>query len=523
MVNITKAVLQKEDCFFVILLDFLLQFNSGGGMLMEEILEKINGAVWGLPTVLLIIGVGLLISFKTGFAQITLFPLAVRDFVRKFRKPENGDGTSAYQALCTALAATVGTGNIAGVAGAICLGGPGSIFWMWICGFIGMATKYAEAVLAVRYRRKNAAGEYIGGPMYMIRQGLHSRYRYLAYIYCFFGVVAAFGVGNATQVNAVIGGINGAIIALGGQQSRIVDIGIAVALCIVVGLVLFGGAKRIGRIAESIVPFAAVFYVLLCLGVLLVRLEHIPAVFSQIMEGAFSPRSVTGGMVGSAFVALRVGASRGVFTNEAGMGTASIAHAAADVDHPCRQGLMGIMEVFIDTILICTLTAFVILCSGVSIPYSLDTGVSLTVDSFSSVYGMWICVPLAVCLCAFALATIFGWGLYGIRCAQFLFGDKVWKPFSALQVATVMLGALLGTGTIWLLADSVNALMAIPNLMALFLLMPELVRLTNDFKSTSGRNSALGGTNEDIHQRKPLRAFSYAKVPSNGGKGGTGR
>ena len=178
MVNITKAVLQKEDCFFVILLDFLLQFNSGGGMLMEQILEKINGAVWGLPTVLLIIGVGLLISFKTGFAQIRLFPLAVKDFVSKLRKPENGDGTSAYQALCTALAATVGTGNIAGVAGAICLGGPGSIFWMWICGFIGMATKYAEAVLAVRYRLKNAAGEYIGGPMYMIQFGISNKYFY---------------------------------------------------------------------------------------------------------------------------------------------------------------------------------------------------------------------------------------------------------------------------------------------------------------------------------------------------------
>ncbi len=449
---------------------------------MEQILEKVNGIVWGLPTILLIVGVGLLITFKTGLVQFVMLPQAIRDFVRRFRKSDSRNDTSAYRALCTALAATVGTGNIAGVAGAICLGGPGAIFWMWVCGFIGMATKYAEAALAVRYRQKNSAGEYIGGPMYMIKRGLPARYGWLAYAYCFFGVVAAFGVGNATQVNAVIGGINSVLVALGGQRSRIIDMVIAALLCVIVGLVLFGGAKRIGRIAEGIVPFAAMLYILLCLGVILLRLDYIPAAIAQIFTGAFTPRSVTGGVVGSAFIALRLGASRGVFTNEAGMGTASIAHAAAQVEHPCRQGLMGIMEVFIDTILICTLTALCILCSGISIPYSFDAGVNLTIAAFSEVYGTWISIPLSVCLCAFALATIFGWGLYGIRCAQFLFGDKVWRPFSTLQVATVMLGAFLGTGTVWLLAESVNALMAIPNLIALYMLMPELIRLTKEFK-----------------------------------------
>ena len=326
----------------------------------------------------------------------------------------------------------------------------------------------------------------------MIQTGLHYRYKFLAYVYCFFGVVAAFGVGNATQVNAVIGGINSAIIALGGRQSPMVDIGIAFVLCVIVALVLFGGAKRIGSMAEGIVPFAAIVYILLCFGVLLLRFDHIPAAMGQIVSGAFTPESVTGGMVGSIFISLRIGTSRGVFTNEAGMGTASIAHAAAKVEHPCRQGLMGIMEVFIDTILICTLTALVILCSDVTIPYTIDAGVGLTIEAFSSVYGIWVCVPLAACLCAFAVATIFGWGLYGIRCAQFLFGDKVWRLFSALQVATVMLGALLGTGTIWLLADTVNGLMAIPNLVALFFLIPELTRLTNEFKSTLRRNLTAG-------------------------------
>lgn len=497
----------------------MLKFQRNGGMLMEKFLANLNSLVWGLPTVILIVGVGLLISFKTGFVQFSMLSQALRDFAGRFCKKEETDGTSAYRALCTALAATVGTGNIAGVAGAICIGGPGAVFWMWICGFVGMATKYAEATLAVRYRTISAAGEYIGGPMYMIQKGLNGRFGILAYIYCFFGVVAAFGVGNATQVNSVIGGINSAIVALGGEQSRGFDLLVAFILCIIVALALFGGAKRIGALAEGIVPFAAVLYILLCVGVLILRFDKIPSAFVKILIGAFTPQGVTGGAVGSFILALRIGASRGVFTNEAGMGTASIAHASAQVDHPCRQGLMGIMEVFIDTILICTLTAFVILCSDIGIPYSVDLGVNLTIEAFSSVYGNWITIPLAICLCAFAIATIFGWGLYGIRCAQFLFGDKAWRLFSILQVLTVMLGAVLGTGTVWLLADSVNGLMAIPNLLVLLLLIPELTRLTNEFKSTLGRGSARGGTNENIYQCKPLRTISNAKIPSAGGKG----
>ena len=456
---------------------------------MERFLQSVNNVIWGIPMLALIVGAGIYITAKTGFAQLSLFPQAAKTFFGRLREKNTG-GTTAYRAMCTALAATVGTGNIAGVAGAICLGGPGSVFWMWICGLIGMATKFAEATLAIRYRSKNADGEYMGGPMYMISMGLNKRFLPLAYVYCFFGVVAAFGVGNATQVNAVIGGINGVVTALGGTKSRILDLAIGFALCIIVALVLFGGASRIGSVTESLVPFAAVFYILLCIGVLVVRAEQIVPAFEQIVTGAFSPKSVTGGMLGSAFIAMRIGASRGVFTNEAGMGTASIAHSAARVEHPCQQGLMGIMEVFIDTIVICTMTALVILCSGVSIPYSIDSGVDLALEAFSHVYGPWICIPLAVCLCAFAIATIFGWGLYGIRCAQFLFGPNVWNVFSFLQTATVMLGALLGTGTVWLLAESVNGLMAIPNLTALLFLTPELKRLTDEFRRSMHKNMA---------------------------------
>ncbi len=485
---------------------------------MIAVLEWVNQFVWGIPTLILIIGVGIYLTIKTGFVQITMLPKAIYAFFSKLRDtPKCSNGVSPYQALCTALSATVGTGNIAGVAGAITLGGPGAIFWMWICALLGMGIKYAEAALAVRYRVKNETGEWTGGPMYMITCGLGKKWGLLAFAYCFFAVVAAFGVGSATQVNAVIGGMHSAISAFGGTQSRTMDIMIGLLLAALTGVMLSGGMKRISSIAERLVPYAAVLYLTLGVGVLIVCWDRIPVAFASIFQGAFSPEAVTGGVVGSVFVALRVGASRGVFTNEAGMGTASIAHASAEVSHPAEQGLMGIMEVFIDTILICTMTALVILCSGVPIPYGMDAGVSLTTDAFSAVYGGWVCIPITLALCCFAVATILGWGLYGARCAQYLFGQKVWKTFVILQVITVILGVLLKTGTIWLLSETINGLMAIPNLIALALLSPELVRLTNEYKC--GRTSAVGGTNENLNQRKPLRTVSYAEISSFGGKG----
>jgi AGCS family alanine or glycine:cation symporter len=244
---------------------------------------------------------------------------------------------------------------------------------------------------------------------------------------------------------------------------------------------LLGGAKRIGSAAERLVPFAAVGYMLLCIFVLLVRWRALPDVLASILRGAVSPRAVTGGVIGSAFTALRIGASRGVFTNEAGTGTAAIAHGASEVDHPVKHGLVGIVEVFLDTIVICTLTALVILCSGVDINYGVDTGVLLTVDAFSEVLGAWVCVPIAVAMCCFAVATVLGWGLYGIRCAQYLFGEKAWRPFVYLQGAVVLISSVLQTGTVWILAETVNGLMAIPNLIALAYLAPELHRLVGAF------------------------------------------
>ena len=484
---------------------------------MFFVLEWLNRAVWGLPALILILGVGVYFSLRTGFVQITLLPRAVRLFFARLRSGSDDEGTvSPFQALCTALAATVGTGNIAGVAGAIAIGGPGAIFWMWVCALFGMITKFAEATLALRYRQRNSAGDCVGGPMYMIQNGLSKGWHWLAYVYSFFGVIAAFGVGNATQINAVISGIDEVLVYYGGTAGKNTNLLIGVGLAALVSLMLLGGARRIGSLAEKLVPFASVAYLLLGAGVLIVSRHRIPGAFAQILRGACSPGAVTGGIVGSAMTALRTGVARGVFTNEAGMGTASIAHASARVSHPVEQGMMGIVEVFVDTVIICTVTALVILCSGVDIPYGTDPGAALTTQAFASVYGGWVSVVLAAALCCFAFATVLGWGLYGIRCAEFLFGTGAVKAFALLQAAVVVIGAVLETETVWLLSETVNGLMAIPNLIALAVLSPELFRLIKEYRSKSG-SVAGGGTYENLNQRKPLRTVSYAEVPSSGG------
>ena len=461
--------------------------------------------VWWASLVLLILGVGIYLTIRTGIAQITLFPRAIRLFLSRFRGGSKEDGTvSAFQALCTALAATVGTGNLAGVAGAIAIGGPGAIFWMWVCGLIGMATKYAEATLAVHYRVRDAGGELVGGPMYMICQGMSRRWHWLATAYSFFGVVAAFGVGNATQINAMVGGINEAMIAFGGGETTFGNLLMGILLAGLIAGMLLGGMRRIGRVAERLVPFAAGAYLILGAVVLLLRSKYVPDAFSAIFQGAFSPQAVTGGAVGSLFSVLRIGVSRGVFTNEAGMGTASIAHASAQVDHPAEQGMMGIIEVFLDTIVICTVTALVILVSGIPIPYGEDVGIVLTTQAFSSVVGDWVSVAIALALCCFAIATVLGWGLYGFRCAQYLFGAHVWKKFVILQAVTVVLGAVLKTSTVWLLSEIVNGLMAIPNLIVLAALSPKLAILTKEYRNSLTAKAVKGGTYENIHQCKPL-------------------
>lgn len=468
---------------------------------MTKIFAELNAILWGAPALILILGVGLFLSIRMGFPQIRLFPRAIADFFARLL-PGKGEDSSSFQALCTALGATVGTGNLVGVAGAICIGGPGAIFWMWISGLLGMGTKFAEAMLAVRYRRKTASG-YVGGPMYVITDGLGKKYRPLAVAYCLFGLVASFGVGNGTQINAVVTSINSVLASFHMEPTRTGNLVMGLLLALLTGTLLLGGAKRIGEAAEKLVPLAAGAYILLCAGVLLTRWEQIPMAFFQILQGAVNPKAVTGGALGSAFQALRIGCSRGVFTNEAGMGTASIAHASANVRHPAQQGLMGIMEVFLDTIVICTLTALVILVSGTDIPYGLDVGPELTTEAFAQVYGSFASVLIALMLCAFAIATVLGWGLYGARCAQFLFGEKSWKPFALVQTVMVVLAALADTATVWQLSETVNGLMVIPNLLAVAAMSSELARLTKEYKK-AGESAGGGKYYADFHQCKPL-------------------
>lgn len=447
---------------------------------MTKFLENINAFIWGIPALVLILGVGGFLSLRTGFAQLRLFPEAVKRFAGQLVGRDREEGSS-FRCLCTALAATVGTGNLAGVAGAICLGGPGAVFWMWICGFLGMVTKYAEAVLAVRYR-ENLREESRGGPMYIMIHGLGSKWRPLAKCYCLFGVLASFGVGNAAQINTVTAGIHSVLSRFGKEPTRSGDLLLGLILALLVSASLLGGAKRIGSLAEKLIPVVSAGYLILCTAVLIARFREIPGAVAAIFLGAFSPRAVTGGMLGSAFQALRVGCSRGVFTNEAGMGTAAIAHGGANVRHPAEQGMMGIMEVFLDTVVICTLTALVILISGVPIPYGTDAGAALTEAAFSKVLGNWTAFFLAAALCCFAFATVLGWGLYGGRCLEFLLGVPAWKGFAIAQGAMALLGAVLETGPVWLLAECFNGLMAIPNLFTLAMLSSEVRRLTIDYR-----------------------------------------
>ncbi len=492
---------------------------------MTEFICAANEVIWGIPALILILAVGILLSVRTGWVQFRLFPCAIRTLFNSFKrkKEKSPAGVSGFQALCTALAATVGTGNIAGVAGAIAIGGPGAIFWMWICGFLGMATKFTEATLAVRYRVKQEDGTYVGGPMHIVRQGMGKKWNFLALLYCFFGVTAAFGVGSATQVNALLDGVNGAVAALGGQESKYINSIIGILLSIFMVYSTFGGMTRISEIASFLVPFASVFYMFLCVGVLIHNFSSIPGAFAMILTSAFRPAAITGGIIGSIFQAVRVGASRGVFTNEAGMGTAGIAHASACVRHPVQQGMMGIVEVFLDTIVICTMTALVILCSGIDIPYGRDLGIRIATEAFTSVYGKWVNIPLAFALCSFAVATMLGWGLYGIRCAQFIFGVKACKGFGVLQGASVVAGSLLNTGTVWALSEMANGLMAIPNLIILACFCGEAACLTKEYQMNFNRKNAVGGTYENINQCKSLRTFSNEKISSLGCKSRKGR
>ncbi len=452
---------------------------------IENINSAVNGFIWGVPAMICIIGVGLILSFQTKFIQLRKFGYALKMTIgRIFEKKEASDGAmTPFQAVCTALAATVGTGNIAGVAGAIAIGGPGAVFWMWISALLGMCTKFSEVTLAVHFREKNKYGDYVGGPMYYIKNGLGKKWMWLAYLFAGFGVVTVFGTGNATQVNTITTAINSALLnynIIGESAVETSNLIMGIIITLLVGAVLLGGIKRIGKVAEKLVPFMAILYIILGVGVIVLNIENVPAVFQSIFAGAFNPNAFTGGVVGSFFLSMKKGVSRGIFSNEAGLGTGSIAHACADTEKSVQQGLFGIFEVFADTIIICTLTALTILCSGITVNYGVDAGAELTISGLVATYGSWVSIFTAIALCCFAFSTILGWGLYGARCIEFICGEKVIKPFMVAYSLIAIAGATADLGLIWGISDTCNGLMAIPNLIALFLLSGTVVKLVKE-------------------------------------------
>lgn len=454
--------------------------------MIESINSAVNNFIWGVPAMICIIGVGLYLSIRTNFLQIRKFPYAMKITLgRMLKKREASDGAlTPFQAVCTALAATVGTGNVAGVAGAIAIGGPGAVFWMWISALLGMCTKFSEVTLAVHFRERNKEGDYVGGPMYYIKNGLKKHWHWLAYLFSAFGVLTVFGTGNATQVNTITTAIDSALYnynLLSEDGAATLNLVIGIVLAVLIALILLGGIKRIGQVTEKLVPFMAIMYILLAVGVVVVHIGSIPTVFSSIIRGAFDPAAVTGGAVGSFFMSMKKGVSRGIFSNEAGLGTGSIAHACADTRKPVKQGFFGIFEVFVDTIVICTLTALVILCSGVPVGYGAAAGAELTISGFTSVYGGWVSIFTAVAMCCFAFSTIIGWGLYGTRCIEFLFGSRANKPFMLLYSLVAIVGATMNLGLMWSIAETFNGLMVIPNLIAVFLLSGVVVKMVKDY------------------------------------------
>ncbi len=450
-----------------------------------KINQAVNGFIWGVPAMICIIGVGLLLSVRTRFIQVRKFGAAMKNTIGKiFDKTQAKDGSmSPFQAVCTALAGTVGTGNIAGVAGAIALGGPGAIFWMWCSAFLGMCTKFSEVTLAIHFREKNANGEYVGGPMYYIKNGLSKKWHFLAVLYALFGVLTVFGTGNATQVNTIVSSIHSALHNLhiiDGTVDERANLIFGIFIAAFVAMVLLGGIQRIGQVSEKLVPFMAALYVILAIGVVILHINRVPAVFAMIFKSAFTPQAATGGIIGSMFLSMKKGVSRGIFSNEAGLGTGSIAHACADTNNAVHQGMFGIFEVFMDTIVICTLTGLVILLGAPNIVYGQAAGAELTISGFTATYGGWVSIFTAVAMCCFAFSTIIGWGLYGSRCIEFLGGEKLVRPFLVAYSFVSIIGATINLGLLWDIADTFNGLMAIPNLIALLILSGQVKKLAID-------------------------------------------
>ena len=433
------------------------------------ILKQISGLLWGWPALILIAGTGIYLTLILGFLPLRQLGFGFRQMLG----PQRGVGTiGAGAALATSLSATIGTGNIVGVATAIHSGGPGALVWMWLIALVGMATKYAEAVLAVHFREKDAAGQYVGGPMYYIKNGLGKNWHWLAIAFAVFGMIAGFGIGNSVQANSVAHGLSDSF----GLPPWITGI----TLAVLVGMVVLGGMKRIATVATFIVPFMALAYLLAGLVVLADHASAIPDALALCFEGAFSGTAAAGGFAGALVKeAIRFGMARGIFSNEAGLGSAPIAHASANTDHPARQGSIAMLGTFIDTIIVCSVTGLAIVSTGVW-----DSGVKgapLSAMAFSSTFGGVGNIIVACSLAVFAFTTLLGWSLYSERCTQFLFGNKAVMPFRIIWVLAVPLGAIVSLNFVWALADIMNILMAVPNLIALLLLSPIVVRLSREF------------------------------------------
>ncbi|HQO95105.1 MAG TPA: sodium:alanine symporter family protein [Sedimentibacter sp.] len=444
---------------------------------LMKINSAVNGIVWGPLIIILIIGTGTYLSFMTGFFSITKLGYILKNTLLKmFAKDDKGEGeVTAFQAVATALAATVGTGNIAGVATAIALGGPGAVFWMWLAAIMGMTTKYAEVVLAVNYREKTEDGRFVGGPMYYITNGLGKSWKWLAVLFAFFGTFASFGIGCMVQSNSV---------ALSAQSTfGIPVLATGIVLAILTAVVIVGGIKRIGAFTEKLVPFMAALYILGGLWLLISNAAKIPAAFAMIFSNAFTGTAAVGGFTGTVMMqAIRYGVARGIFTNEAGLGSAPIAHAAATTDHPVRQGLWGVFEVFTDTIVICSITALSILVTGVW--ETGESGAVLSAMAFDTgipVVGKYI---VSIGLILFAYSTILGWEYYGERCLEYLFGTKPIFAYRIIWVIAVIVGAVGGLTFMWDLADTLNGLMAFPNLVGVLMLSPVVFKLTKEYFSS---------------------------------------
>ncbi len=448
---------------------------------MEAITSAVswlNGIVWGVPMLVLIGGVGVFLTLGLKLLTIIRIPFGF-SLLWKGRIPGGEGEISPFNALMTSLSATIGTGNIAGVATAIFLGGPGAVFWMWMTALVGMATKYAEAVCAVKYREEDERGKHVGGPMYYIKNGLGDNWKWLASAFALFAGIAGFGIGNMVQANSIANALE--------ANFGIPEIATGVVLVVLVGAVLLGGIERISSVAGALVPFMAVAYICAALVVLVLNAAAIPAAFGLIFQHAFSPVAATGGFAGAAvWAAIRFGVARGVFSNEAGLGSAPIAHAAAQTKGPVSQGLVAMLGTFIDTIVVCSFTALAIIATGAWT--SGETGAALTSKAFDLALpgaGGYI---IAISLAVFAFTTILGWSYYCERSLQYLFGVKIIMPFRAVWSLAALVGATLKLSFVWLLADTLNALMAIPNLIALALLSPVVFKITKEFFDSRGES-----------------------------------